>query len=357
MGVISKQKCTICGKDAMKSSLATIADGYMCQECKRKISKHYDSYWTKTAAEIQTHIQYREENLKNLKSFIPTKVFLEPVYENSAYRGPTVYVDENSKKIVFSYTGNFASNNPDIFDYSDLLSFTYAQTLTNYINVTIKARYKPCNTIVSFTYTIVNGSVSVIPIPRSGNARNEPSNQYKKILEADAFFKKIIDSNVNHDYKANIQCPHCGAVSTGSGRTIDCEFCGQTFENPFYGANTGLNDKTKASEENSSNKTQEPAPPKIQVPQININIPKAAPGEPKTNILCLTGFIVSLVSILCCGGTSIIGLALSIVGLIQVKKSGEPGDKLAIAGIIISGCFVLIFIFTYARGFFSQYLQ
>ena len=336
----------------MKSSLATIADGYMCQECKRKISKHYDNYWTKTASEIRTHLKYREDNLNNLKTFIPTKVFLEPVYENSNYSGPTVYVDENNKKIVFAYNGNFTLSNPDIFDYSDLLSFTYSHSLVNYINVTIKVRYKPCNTIVSFTYSIMVGHI--IPIQRGGNAKKEQSQQYNRILEAADFFQKIIDSNVNHDYKANIQCPYCGAVSTGSGRTIDCEFCGQTFENPFYGANTGLKDRTKTSEDKSSSISDEPAPSKIQVPQININIPKAAPGEPKTNILCLTGFIVSLVSILCCGGTSFIGLALSIVGLIQVKKSGEPGDKLAIAGIIISGCFVVIFILTYGYNFFSD---
>ena len=41
----------------------------------------------------------------------------------------------------------------------------------------------------------------------------------------------------------------------------------------------------------------------------------------KNNPLALAGFIVSLVSFLCCGAGSIIGLVLSIMGLNQIKKT------------------------------------
>lgn len=63
-----------------------------------------------------------------------------------------------------------------------------------------------------------------------------------------------------------------------------------------------------------------------------------------TNGLCVAGFVVSLISILCCGLTSFIGLILSIVGLILANKRGQGGKGMAIAGIIISALFTLLFL-------------
>ena len=61
--------------------------------------------------------------------------------------------------------------------------------------------------------------------------------------------------------------------------------------------------------------------------------------EAKTNGLAIAGFVCSFVA-------QIVGLVLSIIGLVQIKKSGEKGRGLAIAGIIISavGIFLTILI-------------
>ena len=63
----------------------------------------------------------------------------------------------------------------------------------------------------------------------------------------------------------------------------------------------------------------------------------------QTNGLAVAGFVVSLVSFLCCcGGISIVSLILSIVGLTQSKKINDSGKGLAIAGIIISAIGIII---------------
>lgn len=51
-----------------------------------------------------------------------------------------------------------------------------------------------------------------------------------------------------------------------------------------------------------------------------------------------------------CGLTSIIGLILSIIGLIKSKDYNENGKGLSIAGIVISGVFIFMFIFFFAIG-------
>ena len=63
----------------------------------------------------------------------------------------------------------------------------------------------------------------------------------------------------------------------------------------------------------------------------------------RTNSICIVGFVLSFVS-------SIAGLVLSIIGLIQAKRVEEGGSGLAIAGIVISTLkmiFLAIFIFLF----------
>lgn len=70
----------------------------------------------------------------------------------------------------------------------------------------------------------------------------------------------------------------------------------------------------------------------------------------KTNVLCIVGFIVSLVSIVLLGTTAIIGLILSVIGLIVANKSNQKGKGMGIAGVIISGILVAVWIFAIIYG-------
>ena len=60
--------------------------------------------------------------------------------------------------------------------------------------------------------------------------------------------------------------------------------------------------------------------------------------------LSITGFVLSLVSLICCGLTSPLGLIFSIIGLVKGDPDDKTGKGLAIAGIIISGILLLLFI-------------
>lgn len=62
----------------------------------------------------------------------------------------------------------------------------------------------------------------------------------------------------------------------------------------------------------------------------------------KTDGFAIAGFVLSLVSFLCCGSTSVIALIFSIIGLINSNKNGTNEKGLAISGIVIST--VLIFV-------------
>ena len=75
----------------------------------------------------------------------------------------------------------------------------------------------------------------------------------------------------------------------------------------------------------------------------------------KTNAFAIAGFTVSMISWLCCGLPAIVGLILSIIGLVECNKKEEEGKGLAIAGIITSAIIVFIFIVCFFIGVFTGF--
>jgi len=77
-------------------------------------------------------------------------------------------------------------------------------------------------------------------------------------------------------------------------------------------------------------------------------------NEPN-NGLAIAGFVVSLVStFLCCGAFNVVGLVLSIVGLVKAKDYNGKGKGLAIAGIVICGVVMILGIIFYIVMFAAE---
>jgi prepilin-type processing-associated H-X9-DG protein len=78
--------------------------------------------------------------------------------------------------------------------------------------------------------------------------------------------------------------------------------------------------------------------------------PGGTPGGPaKTSGLAITSLVLGILGLFTCGITSLVGLALGIVGLVRINKSEGrlSGNGLAIAGIVTS-CIFVLFIPVYA---------
>ena len=76
-----------------------------------------------------------------------------------------------------------------------------------------------------------------------------------------------------------------------------------------------------------------------------------------TNGMAIAGFVISLVSLLCCGSTSFLGLIFSIVGLVSAKNYDGDGKGLAIAGIILSSLFVILFVIFMSMGILASIFE
>lgn len=76
-----------------------------------------------------------------------------------------------------------------------------------------------------------------------------------------------------------------------------------------------------------------------QVQNNNINQNIVEQTNNYTNGMAIAGFVISLVSLMCCCYTSylsVVGLVFSILGLSKANEHAEKGKNLAIAGIVIN---------------------
>lgn len=138
-------------------------------------------------------------------------------------------------------------------------------------------------------------------------------------------------------------CSHCGSQNEDSTRY--CVNCGAGFP------------VSEPAQEQVYSPEPEPAPAPEPVSNpyyqqtYNTDYYRPTMNDMETKTvsgLAVAGFVISLVSILCCGATSVIGLIFSIAGLISASRKSKSGLGLAIAGLIISGIMTLFIILSIA---------
>ncbi|MCD7727874.1 MAG: DUF4190 domain-containing protein [Ruminococcus sp.] len=145
-----------------------------------------------------------------------------------------------------------------------------------------------------------------------------------------------------------------------------CKNCGAQIEDaaafcPNCGTTVAEEPDVTASSEPQFNEYQPTQPAQPVQPDYQQYQQYQQPGvypEGKLNGLAVAGFVVSLVSLFICGISSIVGLILSAIGLMQINKNvqqGIPqrGKGMAIAGLVIGivgAALVLISIISCAAG-------
>ena len=93
--------------------------------------------------------------------------------------------------------------------------------------------------------------------------------------------------------------------------------------------------------------------------QVVVNNPQVVTNNTtKTDPCAITGFVLALVSTLCCGITATPALVFSIIGLVRVNKNENLNGKgIAIAGIVISAIYVLLSVVLYSLSFSTSFIE
>ena len=112
MGLFDKKFCDICdGKIGLLGN-RKLADGNLCKDCARLLSPYMTDRRQSTVEEIRQHLNYREENKKQVEHFAPTRIL---------GNNTKVYLDENSRRFLVSRQRDWRENNPDIVALSQVI--------------------------------------------------------------------------------------------------------------------------------------------------------------------------------------------------------------------------------------------
>lgn len=122
--------------------------------------------------------------------------------------------------------------------------------------------------------------------------------------------------------------------------SIFCPNCGQKIESNITNVEPQTVNSNVSSPANNVGSSE----------QSNNNVQKK-----DNNVIAIIGFVLAVISPLCCCGTSWLGLIFSIIGLIESKKKNGIGKSLAIAGIIISAILLVLLVVIYILNAFSVF--
>lgn len=111
MGLFTKKNCDICGEKIGLLGNKKLADGNMCKDCEKLLSRHFDDRRKTTIEEIKQHLAYREENKKAVANFHVSRIL-------GSYT--KVLIDEDAGKFIVTSLENWVASNPDVIDLSQI---------------------------------------------------------------------------------------------------------------------------------------------------------------------------------------------------------------------------------------------
>lgn len=115
MGLFRKDYCSICGKDLGIFIDNKLADGYLCNECRSKLSPWFNFSRQLRLGEVSEQLAFREENKELVEAFNVTAAVGEDT---------TIYIDEDKLQLCVTSSTNIRQANPDILDFGQISGFT-----------------------------------------------------------------------------------------------------------------------------------------------------------------------------------------------------------------------------------------
>ena len=230
--MFEKKSCDICGKETGRVfGNNKVEDGNMCNDCVAKLSPYFEGRRHSTLAQIREQLAYREENRGAVDAFAPTRTLGTET---------KVYIDEDDQKVIVTRFSDWRSNNPDVFDYTQITGCKYdvderRSEITYTDDEGKKKSYDPPRYEYEYYFYItidinhpyvsrIRFKLNQNTIERRGSVEYiSCENQAKEICEALTQVREGVRQA--KEPKAAMQCPHCMATTMldANGR---CEYCG-----------------------------------------------------------------------------------------------------------------------------------
>ena len=113
MGLFDKKFCDICGEKIGLLGNRKVEDGNICSKCNKKLSPLFNERKRSTVAEIKEQLEYRAQNEVLLRQFNPMRTYGSD---------RKIYIDLNARKFCVESGNNWREKNPDLIDFSQVMS-------------------------------------------------------------------------------------------------------------------------------------------------------------------------------------------------------------------------------------------
>lgn len=114
MALFEKKFCDLCGEKVNVLTRLTLSDGYLCGDCKKKVSDLSEGWKNRTIADVNEHLAAREQNKQKYAQFNATQSF----GKNGEFK-----IDTNHGWCILASGGDFREGNPEVFDLSAITDF------------------------------------------------------------------------------------------------------------------------------------------------------------------------------------------------------------------------------------------
>ena len=102
MGLFEKKYCDLCGDKVNALTRQKLSDGYLCSDCKHKLSSLSSGWKNRTLADVKAHLEQREQNRQKYSAFVQSA---------SAGTNEKLVVDFNNRKFYFTIGRDFKNSN------------------------------------------------------------------------------------------------------------------------------------------------------------------------------------------------------------------------------------------------------
>ncbi len=114
MALFEKKFCDLCNEKVNLLTRQKLEDGFLCSDCKHKLSSLSSNWDDRTIADVKTHLQAREANKAKYSQFSATA---------TAGNASELMVDAAHRQFCFAIGRDYKDGNPEVFDFSQLQDF------------------------------------------------------------------------------------------------------------------------------------------------------------------------------------------------------------------------------------------
>ena len=121
MALFEKKFCDLCGEKVNLLTRQKLEDGFLCSDCKHKLSSLSRNWDDRTISDVKAHLAAREANKAKYAQFSSS---------SCAGKENELMVDATHRQFCFAIGRDYSDGNPEVFDFSQLQSFWLEETVS-----------------------------------------------------------------------------------------------------------------------------------------------------------------------------------------------------------------------------------